>query len=93
MWLAFLIITNFEDHEEEIRRIVSIEWIIGRRPARGIPGVESQYFARCLLICQDHQEYQGEEDCADYAIPSLHLMITACPKPYNNGFILREYAS
>ena len=53
---------DLEGHEVEIRRIVSIEWITGRRAARGIPGVESQYFARCLLVCQDHEEYQGEED-------------------------------
>ena len=69
-----------------------MEWVLGRRAARGIPGVDSQYFARCLLVSQDEEEYRGEEDCANYPIPSLHLIIAACPKPFNAAYILKEHA-
>ena len=77
----YFIDTDVEDHESEIRRVVSVECVVGRRAGRGIPGMESQCFVRCMLVNLDGQNYTVEEDFADYAIPSLHLMIAACPKP------------
>jgi hypothetical protein len=43
-----------------------------------------------LLVKRDGDVYDGEEDCADYDISSLHEMITVCPKPYNDAYILKE---
>ena len=66
--------------------------VVGRRAARGVPGVESQYFARSLLVNVDGKVYEGEVDCADYAIPSLHSMISPCPAPHNDAYIINECA-
>ena len=48
-----------------------------------------QYFARCFLVSRDGE---GKEDFVDYAIHSLHSMIDACARPYNDGHILQPHA-
>ena len=87
----FLFISICSYSLKTLLKIFGIVRVVGRRAARGVPGVESQYFARSLLVNVDGKVYEGEVDCADYAIPSLHSMISAYPAPHNNAYISFAY--